>query len=280
MTNEIEMTKRVMYLKFGIVKDLAEDAGASPCIAMREFEDSLDAHLEELRKSMQAMNDLSVRFAQGSADTLLAQDKRICAMTEERDSLRNRVQVLESANQIAGERLRTISGAREASGAISHQDKSPNSSCAPLDAKTAAILGAVVDVQRIVTDWATKGLKAKEAMRLVAGVVNGNSCYSAMLAFEKPAKPEITGASIAHKFSSRRTLADVAIDKALKDLMVTGMGAYQMTVGENGIDVTTLSADELMRGDRSFTKESDYCQHEFHPKFPSGEMCTYCGVVK
>lgn len=106
MTKTTEELKREMYLRFGIVKDLAEDAGASPCISVREFEDSLEAYLEALR--------------------------------QDRDTLRNKLQAFEFANRSAAEllseALREPSGLRKTPQAISQQESEDRASCAKCSA--------------------------------------------------------------------------------------------------------------------------------------------------
>lgn len=162
MSNEVESSKRVMWLRLQIVKDLAEDAVTQiPLMAIGDLEVAMEQHL-----------------------ALLAEDRS--RMTEERDALRNRVQVLESANKIAGDRLRTISETQELLGAISHQDKPQNVYGEAMDSNTAAILGAVVDVQRIVRDWSIETTKPREAMRLIAEVVYGSPINAALFDFEFP----------------------------------------------------------------------------------------------
>lgn len=141
MTNGIEGAKREMYGQLHFVK-LASTRGQEQRI--EKFEGALDAHLEQLRQADEQLNitarqrfediqalelkntDLTnmnsiltdayqqqkdvnrTAFAENRDlnDELVGIQGQLARMTEERDALRNRVQVLEFANQAAGEALR------------------------------------------------------------------------------------------------------------------------------------------------------------------------------
>lgn len=144
MTNEIEVTKREMYASLECVKRTVIN-GFIPTICT--FESALETHLEQLRQANEQLNivarkrfediqDLEMRntdltnmnsiltdayqqqkdvnrtaFAENRDlnDELVGIQGQLARMTEERDALRNRVQVLEYANQAAGAQLRTRS---------------------------------------------------------------------------------------------------------------------------------------------------------------------------
>lgn len=208
MTNEIENTRLNMYDMLGVIKTQTAHKKS-----MEVFESELESHLEALRQERGRL-------------------------VEERDALRNRVQVLESANKIAGERLQLISESRETLSAISAHETPQNASCATLDANTAAILGALVDAQRIMTDYLVPdGIRAKDAIGKLIPVLDNEKLCAAMDAFETP---------------KQRELEELAC-----------------AIWADGYFVQSI-AEKLSKG----------CQHEFHPKFPAGEMCTYCGVAK
>ena len=248
MTTAIEVTKREMYARLA---DLKEFVRASQ-FNMQEFEAALEIHLEVVRLA-----------AISEREKLHEANVRISERTTERDTLRNRVQVLEMANQTSGEVIRGLKeearqarknfmAARLAEVAASVSVPPYNASGAPLDAKTTAILGAVVDCQRIVTDWAVNDLKAKQAIRKVSAVVNGNpQVLQAMKEFEVP---------------------ETAVEGAIKDLMIHGVGAIWMTPSDDGIEVSNQPADEMF-------KQSG-CMHSFHQCYGSRETCTFCGVGK
>lgn len=185
-------------------------------------------------------------------------------MTTDRDSLRNRMQAYE---------------ARESQASTSGQDSGDRASCATMDGKTAAILGAVVDVRQIVSDWANYGYKAKKQMKKLAYAINNNpELHAAMLEFEKPdsyaawfiangdEECEISGKSLEAQYFANLTRASVAIDKMVRDLMTGGVGGFWINSSEEGIEVTHQPADEMVK--------KPECQHSFH--FAHAH-CIYCG---
>jgi len=107
MTNAIEVTKREMYDSLAIlkgrikinysIKDMQRGAD--------EFENTLEAHLEELRKAMVTANEIITRCSNHSLNTIRDLGIQIDNVTEERDNLRNRLQAFEFANKSAGEFL-------------------------------------------------------------------------------------------------------------------------------------------------------------------------------
>lgn len=208
MTNAIEQTKREMY---GVLSNLAhlitkaenralehyesatmemqlfqckleaylellrQDQEALHETARKRFEDiqSLEAGNEKLSKALRYTNETIQRCAAQSLETISDLESKLARMTEERDSLRNRMQAYEE---------------RESQASTSGQTSGENASCATLDGKTEAILGAVVDVRQIVSDWAVYGYKAKKQMKKLAYAINNNpELHAAMLEFEKPA---------------------------------------------------------------------------------------------
>lgn len=301
MTNAIEQTKREMYTD---LKRFESMVGSTHLF--KTFQDSLEAHLEELRKEFVDLTSKTScavgvgsgtgqLFVYGSYDAVKAMQgividgedarRRLAEMTQDRDDCQKRMQALDhahfnldQANKVAGEelqrcqtnlrhwrdeagkldaRVRSFESGdihqkylrdrqdlmeaeklsdslderlRDAQAVIGHQEqliagqrlaiadlylakhrapKAEEGLQAPAPcANTMTILGAVVDCQQIVSDWAVYGHKAKGAMKKLADVLNGT--------------PELT--------------------KAMK----------------------------------SFEK-ADGCMHSFHPAFPGGEQCIFCG---
>lgn len=230
MTNATEQPKREMYAD---LKRVSSMVGSTHLF--KTFQDSLEAHLEELRKD--------------SMDTL----GRLVAMTQERDDIQLRLHAVDHAYSaqstlvfdqaaeinrhkvainIAGEELIRVQGIarqhlddcrsaeklsddlyvvknqRKAEPSTSAQDSKENVASEMSDGKAMmVVLGAMVDIQQIVSDWAVCGHKSKEQMRKLANVLNGDP--------------------------------------------------------------------ELQRAIRSF--ENGGCMHSFHPAFPGGEQCIFCG---
>lgn len=235
MTNAIEVTKREMYEKWNKAMGWVSPY-SSESAHLHEFKTALEAHLEELRKAMVAINESTVACAQHSSEAFVEQERRLMALTTERDTLRNRVQVLELANQTSGDVIRSLKReaeqarkalmvARLTEFAAQVSGEQENVSSAPLGANTATILGALVDAQRIMTDYLVPdGIRAKDAMGKLIPVLDNETLFMALRSFEQP----------------------------------------EIVFGKDTIWVWT----------------KPHCMHSFHPAFPSGELCTFCGVGK
>lgn len=92
MTTEIEKTKRAMYA------DLKRfEAMVGSTHLFKTFQDSLEAHLEELRKAMVLINESTVACAHHSAESFLDLETRLSAMTEERDQIQGRLHAIDNA---------------------------------------------------------------------------------------------------------------------------------------------------------------------------------------
>jgi|GEM_PF-6367697 hypothetical protein len=221
MTNAIEQTKREMYEALAIlkgriginysIKDMLSGAD--------EFESGLEDHLEALRIDLEEMTRLRHTYERLACDYTKKSvdlEKRLGAMTEERDSIQLRLHAVDHAYSeqqtkahpcmveekgLHGDlnaEIQCDSGkprkclhdackARKEAISKMHRESGDRVSCATPDVKTMALLGAVVDVQRITTDWAVNGLRAKTAIRAVSAVVNGKpSVLQAMKDFERP----------------------------------------------------------------------------------------------
>ena len=204
MTNAIEQSKREMYNRLANLK-----ACVSPShLSMGLFELDLETYLELLRQDHEALHETArKRFedlqksekanfslseicdyqsgvigkcAGQSLSQIRDLESRLAKMTEERDAIQLRLHAVDHAYNEQQSRAATL---------VSNSGE--NVDIAKLDGKTAAILGAVVDCQRIVTDWAMNGLKAKKAIRAISAVVNGSPrVLQAMLQFERPASPD------------------------------------------------------------------------------------------
>lgn len=126
MTTEIEKTKRQMYAD---IKRFESMVGSTRLF--KTFQDSLEAHLEELRKAMVRINESTVACAHHSAESFLDLETRLSAMTEERDQIQQRLHAIDHAyceqsnragaqareierlnelNRIAGEELIRVQG--------------------------------------------------------------------------------------------------------------------------------------------------------------------------
>lgn len=166
MTNAIEQTKRVMYMSLTAVKNLVGQR-AFPTASLPKFECCLEAHLEELRK-----------------------DRAVVA--EERDTMRNQLQALQMASSTAAEVIRglrrELEEAREGVTAADGKIEAGNASSELVDANALMIiLGAMVDAQRVMTDWLVPdGIGAKKAMSKIVAALGNEPLFLAIRKFEEP----------------------------------------------------------------------------------------------
>lgn len=199
MTTKIETTKREMY----DLLDLIKKQTAHPT-SMRLFESALEEHLEQLLQESKAITGLRNSFEKVAVDYT----NKYLESEKENIGLRKRLQAFEHANAAAGAELRSarelITSQRQAFSDLFHSKRTQP--CV----NTLTILGAVIDCQQVVSDWAVYGHKAKGQMKKLAYLLNDSELREAMKAFEK----------------------------------------------------------------------ADNCMHSFHPAFPGGELCTFCGVAK
>jgi len=179
MTNAIEKSKAEMYEMLSVLREFAKKP-----VLCAEFESYLEKYLELLRQELESLRADNSR---GHAASLQDQAS-MQSLRQERDDLRNRVQVLESANKIAGERMRVITEARETLSAISHHEYLQNVASEVQKANALMIiLGALVDSQRIVTDWLVPdGIRPKKAMSRLVAVLDNEVLFMAIRSFENP----------------------------------------------------------------------------------------------
>lgn len=214
MTNAIEQTKREMYEHLDVLKYVYRN-NPKPML-FGHLESAMEAHLEELRKALVAANQLTVQCAQHSAESFVELEKkvdywrflngnqaetiidlqsRLAAMTENRDELaRGNLAGVKAYGAMKQERddiqlrLHAVDHAyNEQQGKVgtSGQVCADRGSSEQTDAKTMAILGAVVDCQQLVSDWAAYGYRAKKQMKKMAYVLNNNpELRAALIHFE------------------------------------------------------------------------------------------------
>jgi hypothetical protein len=216
MTNAIEQSKREMYQAFANLKGRIE-INYSIKDMLRgadEFEGLLEDYLELLRQDLSALHETArKRFDDIQSLEVVNKDliEQLSSMTEKRDALRNFRQASEHAQGEAPEK-----------GATMHQSSEENASCAKLDGKTAAILGALLDAQSVMVEYLVPdGIRAKDAIGKMIPILDNEKLYLAMRGFEHP------------------------------------NGGYAAW----------------------FINNTD-CMHSFHPAFPGGEQCVFCGVGK
>lgn len=179
MTNAIEQAKREMYdwLK-SLKNDIRHDK--YDYTAMKGHENALESYLEFLRQDHEALHE-TARARYETIEALMRANQemaeRCIKMTEERDSIQLRLHAIDHAYNEQQSRAGT-----------SGQVSGDRASCATPDAKTKVLIGTIVEAQRITTDWAMNGLRAKKAIRSISAVVNGSPCLlQAMKDFDIPA---------------------------------------------------------------------------------------------
>lgn len=198
MTNAIEQSKQSMYKWLEAAKKTAMCSEHS--ISLKWMEECLEAYLEELRLDHEALHvtarerfDSIQLLERANAD--LAQ--RLGAMTQERDAIQGRLHAVDHAydksqraNGVAGDeirRLQTLFQLYKEPRHTSAQDSSENVASEHPDAKALMIvLGALVDAQRIVTDYLVPdGIRAKRAMEKLIPFLDNKDLVKAQKVFEK-----------------------------------------------------------------------------------------------
>lgn len=199
MTNAIEQTKHQMYVD---LKRFEHMVGSTHLF--KTFQDSLEAHLEELRKANSGLVEM---FVKEKTDVEI----RLMSMTQERDDIQGRLHAVDHAYN-------------EQSNRVSIMDK-------------------MIDNLR-----EANGIAGEELIR-VQGIARQHldDCRSA----EK----------LSDEFSEKLTHATTMIGQQ-----------EQLIAGQRH-----AIADLYMK--RAGVKV-DKCMHSFHPAFPSGEMCIFCGDRK
>lgn len=226
MTNAIEQSKREMYNR---LVNLNSTVGHSN-LARDLFESSLEAYLELLRQDHEALHetarkrfdDLQVAEARVEEFSLALASANLNVIKVARES-RDSIRKLEAVNRSYARELLYMTEARDnLLSSTSGQTSGDRVSCAKLDGKTAAILGALLDAQSVMVEYLVPdGIRAKDAIGKMIPILDNEKLYLAMRGFEHP------------------------------------NGGYAAW----------------------FINNTD-CMHSFHPAFPGGEQCVFCGVGK
>lgn len=200
MTNAIEQAKQSMYKWLEAAKQSSSNAVSEHSISMKWLEETLEAYLEELRLDHEALH-VTARERFDSIRSLEAVNaelaERLAKMTGERDEIQGRLHAVDHAydksqraNGVAGDeirRLQTLCQLYGAGSRTSIQDYSVNVAREQPDAKALMIvLGALVDAQRIVTDYLVPdGIRAKRAMEKLIPFLDNKDLVKAQKVFEK-----------------------------------------------------------------------------------------------
>ncbi len=220
MTNAIERSKQSMYKWLEAAKRSSANVVSEHSISMKWLEETLEAYLEELRldhealhvtarerfdsirsleqanKELQQLNDTQYETIRSSYRTAKEMTERLAAMTQERDDIQGRLHAIDHAydksqraNGVAGYEIRRLQTLVQLYKEQSHtqaQDSKENSASEQPDTKALMIvLGALVDAQRIVTDWLVPdGIKAKKAMAKLLPVLDNQILVGAQKVFE------------------------------------------------------------------------------------------------
>lgn len=205
MTNAIEVTKREMCLYIKHVKNCISGNhvpySSFPSLE-KTLEAHLEAHLEALRQETEGLRG-DVRTAESAHDTVEAMSRlamsRIGEMTQERRDLLAKYDAL---GKDADQRFRDLQAAEEAnaklqeiiriSGEELRNAQMLNRSYARQLAgaeggpELMTVLGALVDAQRIMTDWLVPdGVRARDTVKALIPVLDNQVLVLAMRSFEK-----------------------------------------------------------------------------------------------
>jgi hypothetical protein len=173
MTNAIETTRRSLYQWLKLIRgSLLNNSWSDGDRKSEQFQEILEAHLEVLRLER-------------------------CALAQERDDLRNRLQAmthnrdeLARSNLVAGDEMRRLQTLLKAKIEIACTSPQVSPVNVDSDAQKAnalmIILGALIDSQRIITDWIIPdGIKPKKAMPKLLAVLDNETLVAAQKVFEK-----------------------------------------------------------------------------------------------
>lgn len=212
MNNAIETTRHAMYECLEVLRAFKD----RPTL-LGYFETHLELHLEELRKQLKTANE----DTQGANILKDEFQQRLMRMTEERDQIQGRLHAIDEAYDksqralgVSGEEIRRLQALLQLRGACAGtyaQDSQENVSSDDTQANALMIvLGALVDAQRIVTDWLVPdGIKAKKAMSKLVPVLDNETLFLAMRTFEKTApKDDAMLKECAHSYSNRHGCPD------------------------------------------------------------------------
>jgi len=197
MTNAIEQTKREMYKRLAQMKETAS-YGLAPSLSLQEFEIALEAHLEELRKALVAVNSSTVACAQHSAEAFIEMEGRLAKMTNERDAIQLRLHAVDHAysesQKAVGNQMSVIASLQDRL-AINEREKreegTSGSACgdrgssAKLDGDMATVIAAVRSAQDIMVEYLVPdGIRAKRAMTKLIPLLDNEKLYSALYELE------------------------------------------------------------------------------------------------
>lgn len=156
MTNTIEVTKREMYT------DLKRVGGmVGTTHLFKTFEASLEAHLEALRQEDAAK---AARIGELYSTAQQWQDLHAELQTKFEDQQ----EALNKAQMLSRSYARQLAGTEESPAVM-------------------AILGALVDAQRIMTDWLVPdGVRARDTVKALLPVLDNQALVLAMREFEQP----------------------------------------------------------------------------------------------
>jgi hypothetical protein len=208
MTDALEMSKKSIYDWLTATKKTG--SGGQFELSVKWLEECLEDYLEQLRLAHEALHQVARKrfediqsLEQDLGGLLLERQElqqRLSAMTQERDDCQGRMQAIDhayfvsqQANGVAGDeirRLQTLVQLYRKARDTSAQDSPENVARAQPDANALMIvLGALVDCQRIVTDYLVPdGIRAKRAMEKLIPCLDNTALVEAQKAFEKPTK--------------------------------------------------------------------------------------------
>lgn len=192
MTNAIETTKRVMYSWLAQVKML-DQGGAYQLNSATLLENHLEMHLAALHQELTYQTKRAIGAIE-ERDAILGrlhaidhafseQASIICRQAEEVD--RHKIAINIAGDEIR--RLQTLIQLHRHDRDTSAQDSTENVASEQPDTNALMIiLGALVDSQRIVTDWLVPdGIKAKKAMPKLLAVLDNETLVAAQKVFEQ-----------------------------------------------------------------------------------------------
>lgn len=236
MTTAIEQAKREMY---NLLSSVMQQT--SHPTTLRLFEAEMESYLEQLRQQYEEMASTAhQRFESIQSLEKVNQDliDQLAKMTESRDMFRN---LHQAATHASIERVGQASTSGQTSGDRAY--------CEQPDAKTMAIIGALVDAQRVMVEYLVPdGIRAKDAIGKMIPILDNEKLCLAMDAFEKP---RCQHAWVSHNFGTP----------------VCSRCGIAHRIGKEDTYAARVT-------------NNDKCMHSFFAIGDDKMKCTFCGVGK
>lgn len=292
MTTEIEKTRHQMYAD---LKRFETMVGSTHLF--KTFQDSLEAHLEELRnhaRNLLTMDAHGIVFGDlcqfsigGNYDSVKAVEhmiaekadltRRLAAMTEERDQIQGRLHAIDHAYCEQSNQLTKLSmdiGALERATKMAGEELIRVQGIARQHLDDVTQAGSIIRANKIEIDSLRGQLEARDK---TIGELRKN--------YGRDREDLMSAEKLSDDLSDKLTHATTVIGQqeqliagqraAIAELHMAGRGAKSAAAMLKRLGYTDCGG-QLWKPPIGKKPQFDQCAHEFHPEFPGGERCVYC----